>query len=307
MQLFGGIESGGTKIICLVASDPDHIVAETRIPTTNPEDTIRKILEFFKPFNTNKQISAIGIASFGPVDLDRSSPTYGHITTTPKPGWKNIDLYGQIQRALELPVAFDTDVNAAAIGEQYWHKEGQILDPFIYVTVGTGIGVGVLVNGSPLHGLIHAEAGHMLIPHDLEKDPFSGGCPIHKDCWEGLASGPSMQKRWGQAAETLPQNHIGWDLESDYIARAIVNLIYVYSPRQIVIGGGVSQHVGLIQDVHQKVKRFNNGYIQSVMVEEKINEYIRAPFLGIRSGAMGAIAMAVKLGDAMKKRSPSIN
>jgi fructokinase len=297
MQLFGGIEFGGTKVICLVASDPDHIIGEERIPTTSPLETIQKVLHFFKGFNQNRQLVAVGIASFGPIDLDTKSPTYGYITTTPKPGWKNVNLYGQIQQGLNLPVAFDTDVNAAVIGEQYWQTSGGKPDPFIYITVGTGIGVGVIVNGSSLHGLIHAEAGHMLIPHDLEKDPFSGGCPIHKDCWEGLASGPSMQKRWGQAAETLPQNHAGWDLESDYIARAVVNLIYVYSPRQIVIGGGVSQHVGLIQDVRQKVKRFNNGYIQSVMVEEKINEYIRAPILGNRSGALGAIAMAIKLVD----------
>ena len=239
MGLFGGIESGGTKFVCLVGSDPDNLIAEKRIPTTNPEETIRMVIDFFSPYTKSKELTAVGIASFGPVDLNPTSPTYGYITTTPKEGWKNVDLCGQIQRGLEVPVAFDTDVNAAAFGEQYWKKDKQLLDPFLYMTIGTGIGVGVIVNGSPLHGLIHAEAGHMVIPHNWQKDPFPGGCPYHGDCLEGLASGPSMSKRWGQKPETLPEAHPAWNLEAEYLALALVNLIYVYSPLQIVLGGGV--------------------------------------------------------------------
>jgi len=295
MPLYGGIECGGTKVVCLVASDPDHIRAEVRIPTTTQDETIRNIINFFKPFTQKRQLSAVGVASFGPLDLDKSSPTYGYITTTPKPGWQNINLYGRIQQGLNLPVAFDTDVNAAAIGEQYWQPSDDKPDPFIYITVGTGIGVGVIVNGSPLHGLIHTEAGHMVIKHDLRKDPFAGICPYHGDCLEGLASGPSIKKRWGQSPEILAEHHPAWELESDYIAWFIVNLIYVYSPRQIVLGGGVSLHPGFLDMVRQKVPLFNNGYIQSSAVQENINTYVRAPILGNLSGAFGAIAMAIKL------------
>jgi len=297
MGLFGGIESGGTKFVCLVGSDPDNLIAEKRIPTTNPEETIRMVIDFFSPYTKSKELTAVGIASFGPVDLNPTSPTYGYITTTPKEGWKNVDLCGQIQRGLEVPVAFDTDVNAAAFGEQYWKKDKQLLDPFLYMTVGTGIGVGVIVNGSPLHGLIHAEAGHMVIPHNWQRDPFPGGCPYHRDCLEGLASGPSMSKRWGQNPETLPESHPAWDLEAEYLALALVNLIYTYSPQQIVVGGGVLQHTGLIQAARSKVQQFNNGYIQSSMIQEKINDYICLPALGNRSGALGAIAMAINCKD----------
>ena len=303
MGLFGGIESGGTKFICVVGSNPDHLLAEKRITTTNPEETIRKVLEFFNTYTKSGELVAVGIASFGPIDLNPESQSYGYITTTPKAGWKNIDLYGEIQRGLKVPIAFDTDVNAAAFGEQYWKKDKQLLDPFLYMTVGTGIGVGVIVNGSPLHGLIHAEAGHIAITHNWQRDPFPGGCPYHGDCLEGLASGTSMSKRWGQNPETLPDAHPAWDLEAEYIALALVNLIYVYSPQQIVVGGGVSQHAGLIQAARSKVQQYNNGYIQSSMIQEKIDDYIILPALGNRSGALGAIAMAIKYAD-IKKRKP---
>jgi len=297
MGLFGGIESGGTKFVCMIGSNPDNIIAEQRIPTTNPEETIRQVIEFFNPYVKSKELTAVGIASFGPIDLNPASPTYGFITTTPKEGWKNVDLYGQIQRGLKIPVAFDTDVNAAAFGEQYWQKEKRLLDPFLYMTVGTGIGVGVIVNGSPLHGLIHAETGHIPIPHNWQRDPFPGICPYHGDCLEGLASGISLSRRWGQNPETLPDAHPAWDLEADYIALALVILIYAYSPQQIVLGGGVSQHAGLIQAARSKVQQFNKGYIQSSMIQEKIDNYIHLPALGNRSGALGAIAMAINLAE----------
>ncbi len=297
MELFGGIEAGGTKCICIVGSDPDHIQAEKRIPTTSPGETIQNIVEFFTSYNGSGGLNAVGIATFGPVDLNQISPTYGYITTTPKPGWRQVDLFGEVQRGLQVPVAFDTDVNAAAFGEQYWRNGKQKLDPFLYMTVGTGIGVGVIVNGAPLHGMIHAEAGHFMLPHNWEKDPFQGVCPYHGDCLEGLASGKSMAKRWGQSPETLPDDHPAWDLEAEYIALAIVNLIYAYSPRRIILGGGVPQHKGLIQMAREKVREIINGYVQSVEVEQKIEEYIQSPFLGNRSGALGAMAMAIKLSE----------
>ncbi len=295
MNVFGGIETGGTKFVCVVASDPKHLIAECRIATTAPEETIHQVRDFFTPFIKNGDLKAIGIAAFGPLDLNQDSPTYGYITTTPKPGWNNIDLLGKIKKELQIPIAFETDVNAAAFGEQYWNRDNRQLDPFLYMTVGTGIGVGVIVNGAPLHGLIHAEAGHTTIPHDLIKDPFPGICPFHGDCLEGLASGYSMYKRWGQFPESLPDSHPAWEIEADYLALALVNLIYAYSPQKIILGGGVFQHPGLIQSVRSKVQSINNGYIQSNRISDQIDDYIKLPGLGNRSGALGAIALAIKL------------
>jgi len=292
MKLFGGIESGGTKFVCMIGDGPDHLLKEERFPTTLPHETIDRVAGFFLPYAESGELAAVGIASFGPLDLNPESPTYGYITTTPKAGWSQVNLHGEIQRRLHVPVALDTDVNAAAFGEQYWIPENRFLDPFLYLTVGTGIGVGVIVNGSPLHGLIHAEAGHFALPHNWQKDPFPGVCPYHGDCLEGLASGVAMSKRWGQSPECLPDSHPAWDLESDYIAFALADLIYAYSPKRIILGGGVSQHPGFHQTVRRKVNQFMNGYVQSSLLSDRIDEYILPPALGHRSGGLGAIAMA---------------
>ena len=292
MKLFGGIESGGTKFVCMVGTGPNHLIQEERFPTTTPCETVDRAIEVFLPYLKNGDLAAVGIASFGPLDLDLNSPTYGYITTTPKAGWSDVDLHGEIRRGLQIPVAFDTDVNAAAFGEQYWIPENRSLDPFLYMTVGTGVGVGVIINGSPLHGLVHAEAGHLAVPHNWQLDPFPGVCPYHGDCLEGLASGLAMTKRWGQNPEGLPDSHPAWNLESDYLAFALVNLIYSYSPRKIVLGGGVSQYPGLHTAVRNKVKQFINGYVQSSLLSDKIDQYIIPPALGNRSGGLGAIAMA---------------
>jgi fructokinase len=294
-QLYGGIEAGGTKFVCLLGTGPDEIVGEIRYPTTHPEETIQQAIDFFKPYARNGELAAVGIASFGPVDLNPASPTYGYITTTPKPHWSQVDLHGPILQALNLPVAFDTDVNVAAFGEWYWTPKNRALDPFVYITVGTGIGVGVLANGRPLHGLVHPEAGHFAIPHNWQADPFPGNCPYHGDCLEGLASGPALTRRWGQPAETLPDDHPAWDLEAEYIALALVNLIYAYSPQKIVLGGGVALHPGFHDAVRNKVQRLLNGYVQSPILLEKIDDYIVPPALGNRSGALGAIAMAITM------------
>lgn len=294
-RLYGGIEAGGTKFVCVIGSGPLEIIAETRFPTTQPDETIQEAIEFFEPYTRGGELAAVGIASFGPVDLNPASPTYGYITTTPKPGWSQVNLRGRIQQALNLPVAFDTDVNTAVFGEHYWIPENRLLDPFVYMTVGTGIGMGILANGRVLHGLIHSEAGHLAIPHDLQKDPFPGICPYHGDCLEGLATGPAMAQRWGQPAETLPDDHPAWELEAEYISLALVNLIYTCSPQRIVLGGGVAEHPGLHEAVGRKVQGHLNGYIQSPMVLEKINDYIVPPALGNRSGVLGAIALAIDL------------
>ena len=302
MKLYGGVEAGGTKFVCMVGTGPEHLLREIQFPTTSPCETLERVHKFFLPYQKQGELAAVGIASFGPLDLDPHSTTYGFITTTPKPGWSHVDIRGEIQRNLNVPVALDTDVNAAAFGEQYWIRANRDLDPILYITVGTGIGVGAIVNGAPLHGLIHGEAGHLALPHDWERDPFPGVCPYHGDCLEGLASGPSMTKRWGQRPEHLSDSHPAWDLEADYLGMAIANLIYAYSPRRIVVGGGVSQHLGLLAKVRCQVQRSINDYIQSPVIAAKIDDYIVLPSLGKRSGGLGAIAMAIETEDQGSSR-----
>jgi fructokinase len=293
MKVYGGIEAGGTKFVCVIGTSPRDILAEERFPTTTPDETIARSVEFFT--RHDHELAAIGIGAFGPVDLDPQSPTYGFITTTPKPGWAQVDLRGGIQRALNVPVAFDTDVNVAAFGEHYWVTENRALDPLLYMTVGTGIGVGGMVNGQLLHGLLHPEAGHMLLPRDPQRDPFTGACPYHGDCFEGLACGPAMAKRWGRPAETLPPDHPAWQLEAHYVALAVANLALVLSPQRIVIGGGVMQQTGLIDQVRHEVRDLLNGYVQSDRITQHIDQFIVPPALGNQSGMLGAIALAAAL------------
>jgi fructokinase len=293
--LYGGIEAGGTAIVCMIGTGPANVVAAVRFPTADPE-TLDRVVEFFLPYVRRGELAAVGIGSFGPVDLVPDSPTYGHVTTTPKPGWQGIDFRGRIQRELGIPVAFDTDVNAAAFGEHYWSTSSRGKDPLLYVTVGTGIGVGVLVHGRPLHGLVHPEAGHLRIPHDRDRDPFDGVCPFHQTCWEGLASGPAIARRWGVPAEQLPQDHPAWDLEAEYLAVGIANLIVSYSPQRIVLGGGVVTGQGLLRRlVRARIPGILNGYLRSPLLSEMIDDYLVAPSLEGRSGAMGAVAMAIEL------------
>jgi fructokinase len=292
-RLFGGIEGGGTKFVCMVATDPKNIIEEFRFPTTTPAETLEQAVSFFNKY-ARQGLTAIGIASFGPVDLDLASPTYGHITTTPKPGWAFTDTISRLRQAFNLPVAFELDVNSAAFGEFYWNAENRHLDPLVYFTIGTGIGAGVIVNGKLVHGLVHPEAGHMRLSHDLRTDPFEGCCPYHGDCFEGLACGPAIQKRWGQPAEKLPVGHPAWELEASYIAQALNNTICNLSPKRIVLGGGVMQHPGLLGMIQQKVQLLLNNYIHSTTITEHIDQYIVLPSLGNRSGVLGAIALAIQ-------------
>ncbi len=286
-HLFGGIEAGGTKFVCAVGTSPNDL-HETRFPTTSPTETIARAIEFFR---AQPPVVAIGIAAFGPIDLHPASKTWGYITTTPKPGWANVDLAGAIRRALHVPVAFDTDVNVAALGEHRWGA-AQGLDSFIYLTIGTGIGGGGLSAGKLLHGLIHPEMGHIRLPHDFARDPFPGACPYHGDCFEGLASGPAIEQRWGRRGEALPSNHPAWELEAHYIALALVNYICVLSPQRIILGGGVMEQAQLFPLIRRKVIELLNGYIQSPAILERIEEYIVPPGLGKRAGVLGAMAFA---------------
>jgi len=287
--LYGGIEAGGTKFVCAVGAGPDDVRAEVRFSTTTPAETIGRAIAFFRA--QPAPLAAVGIGSFGPLDPDRASPTFGYITSTPKPGWAHVDFVGMIRRALESPVGFDTDVNVAALGEHRWGA-AQELDSFIYLTIGTGIGGGGMMNGRLMHGLIHPEMGHIRIPHDRAVDPYAGCCPYHGDCLEGLAAGPALADRWGQPAETLPADHPAWELEAHYLALALANFICTLSPQRIVMGGGVMEQPRLFPLVRQKVQDLLNGYVQAPEILQEIDGYIVPPGLGRRAGVLGAIALA---------------
>ena len=296
--MYGGIEAGGTKFVCAVGSGPEDLRGETRFPTTTPEETLNRAIAFFRQQQAtlDEPLTAIGVAAFGPLDPDPDSPTFGFITTTPKPGWANTDFAGVIRRALRLPVGFDTDVNGAALAEQRWGA-AQGLDTFVYLTIGTGIGGGGMAAGRLLHGLLHPEMGHLRVPHDRQADPFPGSCPFHGDCLEGLASGPALEQRWGRQAETLPPDHPAWALEARYLALGLVNIILTLAPQRIILGGGVMQQPLLFPLVRREVQKLLNGYIHAPEILERIDNYIVPPALGNRAGVLGAIALAQNVKD----------
>jgi fructokinase len=292
LKVFGGIETGGSKWECAIGTGPDDLRAAETLPTTTPVETIGRAVAFFE---REGPVAAIGIGSFGPVDRKLSSPGWGHITTTPKPGWAHTDVGQEVHRRLSVPVAFDTDVNAAALGEQRWGA-AQGLDTFCYITIGTGIGGGGMAGGNLLHGLLHPEFGHLRIPHDPGADPFPGVCPFHGDCWEGLASGPAIEARWGRPPEELTGRDDVWELEAHYVALGLVCVICVLSPQRIVIGGGVGTAPGLLSLVRPRVVALLNGYLAAPAVTDEIDDYLVAPRLAGRSGVLGAIALAEALG-----------
>jgi len=289
MRTFGGVEAGGTKFSCVLGSDPDHILSERTIRTTTPEKTLAQVIEFFA--EASEPISSIGIGSFGPVELNQSSRFYGYITTTPKPHWQNTDVLGTISRALKMPIFIDTDTNVAGLAETKWGS-AQSLNFVLYVTVGTGIGGGYIINGKPYHGMLHPEIGHMRIPHDKKQDPFPGACSFHGDCLEGLASGPAIHKRWGIPGENLSLNHPAWIFETDYVAMGLVNLICTLSPQRIILGGGVMRRIELFDQIRTKVRDLAKGYFDQPQFQDKISEYIVPPMLGTRAGVLGALALA---------------
>jgi fructokinase len=270
--MYGGIETGGTKCVCAVATGPDDVRALETFPTTDPAETLGRAVAFFE---REGPIDALGVGSFGPVDPRPGSPTWGYVTTTPKPGWANTPVAPELARRLGVSVTFDTDVNAAALGELRWGA-ARGLHTFCYLTVGTGIGGGAVVNGELVHGALHPEFGHMRIPHDTARDPFAGICPYHGDCLEGLASGPAREAR-GEPA---------WQLEAEYLALGLVNVISVLSPQRVILGGGVLKEAGLLELVREHVARLLAGYVAA--------PDIVAPALGERAGVLGAIALALQ-------------
>jgi fructokinase len=288
------LEAGGTKFTCAVGTGPGDLRAHARFPTTTADETLRQGIEFFRQQEERfGPLAGLGIASFGPLDLDLASPTYGFITSTPKAGWSNTPILGRLQQHFAAPVGLDTDVNAAALGESRWGS-AQGLDTFLYLTVGTGIGGGGLVNGQRMHGALHPEMGHIPLPHDTEVDPFPGLCPYHGGCFEGLASGPAIEKRWKTPPESLPADHPAWALEAHYLALALTTFICTLSPQRIILGGGVMAQRHLFPRLRVKVLQRLNGYVRAPAVLEGIDGYIVPPGLGSQAGVLGAIALAIE-------------
>jgi fructokinase len=283
----GGIEAGGTKWVCAIGDGPGRLGKTISIPTTTPGETLGRAVGFF---SGNDAIEALGVGSFGPIDIHHSSPTWGHITTTPKPGWPDTDVASMLGSSLGVPVAFDTDVNAAALGEHRWGAAVG-LETFSYITVGTGIGGGGMANGGLMHGLVHPEIGHMRIPHDRARDPFPGVCPYHADCFEGLASAGALERRWGTPPESLT-DETAWELEAEYIALGVVNIVCVLSPQRIILGGGVMRQPTLLPRIRRYVRDLLSGYVAASELGDSIDDFVVSPALGERAGVLGAIELA---------------
>lgn len=284
-MILGALEAGGTKMVCGIGNENGEVYEQVSIPTETPDITIPKITEYFK----NRKIQALGIGSFGPIDLNKNSKTYGYITTTPKVGWANCNLVGSLEDALGVPVGFDTDVNAAALGEAAWGiTKG--LDCSMYITVGTGIGVGVYINGQLLHGMLHPEAGHVLVNRHNE-DTYKGHCPFHRNCLEGLASGPAIEDRYGRKAIELKDNEKVWEIEAYYLAQALVGYILTLSPQRIVLGGGVMHQTQLFPLIRTKVEELLNGYLNTKEIKN-MDQYIVPSSLDDKQGIMGCLKLA---------------
>ena len=286
--IFGGVETGGTWVVCALGTGPEDIVEQETFATAEPEPTLERIVAFFE---RGSRPAAIGVGSFGPVDLDPRSETWGHVTSTPKPGWPHTPVAPVLRDRLGVPVVFDTDVTAAAIGEHRWGAATGV-DSVCYLTIGTGIGAGLLIGGRPVHGLIHPEVGHLRIPHDRERDPFTGNCPRHGDCWEGLAAGGAIAARWDANPRELPDDHPAWALEAEYVALGLLAIVLVASPQRVVAGGGVLERPGVLAAARARLVELNAGYLETPLLGAEIDRYVVAPALGDRAGVLGAIALA---------------
>lgn len=287
MKLYGSLEAGGTKMVCAIGDEQGNILERVSIPTLEPENTMPAIIEFFK----GKNISALGIGCFGPVDLDKKSATYGYITTTPKLAWKNYDIVGTCKKELGVPVGFDTDVNASALGEATWGCTKE-LDHSIYITVGTGIGAGVIIDGKPYHGMLHPEAGHIFLARHPQDPMEKGVCPYHELCLEGLASGPAIAARWGKPGAELADRKEVWELEAYYLAQAICSYIMILSPERIIIGGGVAHQEQMMPLIRKEVLRQMGGYIAAKGMQD-LDNYIVLPSLNDDQGILGALKLAM--------------
>lgn len=287
MRVYGGIEAGGTKFVCVVGTGPDDIRARARFATADPVSTLEQAIGFL---GDARSLDAIGIASFGPVELRPSHPRYGHITATPKPGWSDTDLAGPVRSAFGLPVGFDTDVNAAALGEGRWGA-ARGLSSYVYVTVGTGIGGGGVVGGRVVHGLAHPEMGHISVARQAGDD-YPGLCPFHGDCFEGLASGPAIASRWGRPAEQLRGRDLerAVELEAAYLAAGLRTITYTLAPERIVLGGGVCSLPGLFDALRARLAEALAGY--PGLAEHDPQTFVVPAALGSMAGPAGALVLA---------------
>ena len=303
--LFGAIEAGGSKVVCAVGTDPSHLVASTVIATTSARETLEKVVAFFAgQQRLGHHLEAIGVASFGPLDLDPASPTYGYITTTTKPGWAGTDLLGPLTRAFEVPIALDTDVNGAAYGEYRWGASAGLTSS-VYLTVGTGIGGGRVLPGRTPHGAWHPEMGHLQVRRH-PADTFAGVCPFHHDCLEGLASGPAISARSGRPAQHLDGDRgAAVEMEAWYLAQLVSAVIYLLCPQRIVLGGGVLGLPGLLEAVRLETTRRLAGALHQLVESAPMRDYLVAPGLGPLSGVLGAIAMAEQVAHTQPHPRPT--
>ncbi|YCI27247.1 ROK family protein [Paenibacillus sp. Z6-24] len=286
--MLGAIEAGGTKFVCGIGDEQGHIHDLVSFATTTPEETMRQVIQYFE----RKNVQAIGVGSFGPIDPIVGSPTYGHITSTPKPHWARYNLIGKLQEHFDVPMRFDTDVNGAALGEYTWGA-ARGLNSCLYITVGTGIGAGAVIGGSLLQGLSHPEMGHILVRRHPE-DAYQGSCPYHNDCLEGLAAGPAIEARWERSGSDLPAEHPGWSMEAFYLAQALMSYILILSPQKIIMGGGVMKQKQLFAAIRSNLLHLMNDYLQHISLGEAIKDYIVPPALGDNAGLCGALALAAK-------------
>ena len=292
MKLYGALEAGGTKMVCAIGDENGNILERISIPTRTPAETMGPMIDFFR----SKGIRALGIGCFGPVDLKKGSRTYGYITSTPKLAWQNYPIVAEFEKALGVPVGFDTDVNAAALGEATWGCTKDV-ENSIYITVGTGVGVGVIINGKPYHGMMHPEGGHILLGRHPDDPMVGSGCPFHENCLEGLAAGPSLEKRWGVKGAELSGRKEVWQLEAYYIGQALADYILILSPERIVLGGGVTHQEGLLALIRQETEKQLAGYIRTNAIQN-LDSYIVGVSLNDNQGVMGAVKLAM---DAEKE------
>ena len=282
MSYYGSIEAGGTKFVCAVGNEKFDIIKRVSFPTTTPEATLVQVFDFFDQY----ELSAIGIGSFGPIDVNPESPTYGYITTTPKPHWSNFDFLGAIKKRYPVKVGWTTDVNAAALGEQTVGA-ARGLNSCLYLTIGTGIGGGAVINGQILAGHSHPEMGHIILrPHP--EDTFEGGCPFHQNCLEGLAAGPAIEKRFNTKAELMDQDHLVWKFEAYYLAQALMNYVLILSPEKIILGGGVMNQMHLFPMIREELTKLLNGYV----ILPDLESFIVPPLLGENAATIGCFILA---------------
>lgn len=287
-MLIGAVEAGGTKIVCGIGNASGEVLERVSFPTEQPEQTIERIVDYFR----DKDVAAIGYGSFGPINIDAASPQYGYVTTTPKPGWSNYPVLPELKKAIDVPFGWDTDVNAAALGEATWGA-AQGLDSCLYYTIGTGVGVGVYLEGRLTHGLVHPEGGHVLT-RLYPGDTFKGVCPYHGNCLEGVAAGPAIQARWGVKADQLPADHEAWEIEAYYLGQAIASAVLLVSPKRVILGGGVMHQLQLFPLIREQVRRNLNGYVSASAIADHIDGYIVPPGLGDNAGLCGSLALGLR-------------